>query len=127
MPVICTVRSALPPTTQEFPVPQGANKGEQDARICFRCIFNCRGRGRSESPSCRRGETVFGVCKTRHQIGETAKNAVGPVLNGLIGRKAAALLAIHIPPRTRHPGSPGTRLTSANTSKTRKRRYRAPR
>ena len=34
------------------------------------------------------GETVFVVCKACHQVGETAKNSVGPVLNGIIGRKA---------------------------------------
>ena len=34
------------------------------------------------------GEKAFAVCKACHQIGETAKNAVGPVLNGIIGRKA---------------------------------------
>ena len=34
------------------------------------------------------GETTFKVCKACHQIGETAKNFVGPVLNGVVGRKA---------------------------------------
>ena len=34
------------------------------------------------------GEKVFAVCKTCHQVGETAKNAIGPALNGIIGRKA---------------------------------------
>jgi cytochrome c len=34
------------------------------------------------------GEKVFAVCRACHQIGETAKNAVGPVLNGVIGRPA---------------------------------------
>jgi cytochrome c len=34
------------------------------------------------------GEKVFIVCRACHQIGETAKIAVGPVLNGVIGRKA---------------------------------------
>lgn len=34
------------------------------------------------------GEKIFAVCKACHQVGETAKNAVGPVLNGIIGRKA---------------------------------------
>jgi len=33
-------------------------------------------------------EKIFGVCKACHQIGETAKNSVGPVLNGVIGRPA---------------------------------------
>jgi cytochrome c len=34
------------------------------------------------------GEKVFAVCRACHQIGETAKNGVGPVLNGIIGRPA---------------------------------------
>ena len=34
------------------------------------------------------GERVFAVCKACHQIGENAKIAVGPVLNGVIGRRA---------------------------------------
>jgi len=34
------------------------------------------------------GEKIFVQCKACHQIGENAKNAVGPVLNGIIGRKA---------------------------------------
>ena len=34
------------------------------------------------------GEKDFLVCKACHQIGPNAKNAVGPVLNGVVGRKA---------------------------------------
>ena len=34
------------------------------------------------------GEKVFAKCKICHQIGENAKNFVGPVLNGVVGRKA---------------------------------------
>ena len=37
------------------------------------------------------GEKVFIKCKACHQIGETAKNGVGPILNGLIGRKAGTV------------------------------------
>lgn len=29
------------------------------------------------------GEKVFAQCRACHQVGESAKNAVGPVLNGL--------------------------------------------
>ena len=32
------------------------------------------------------GEKIFVQCKACHQIGENAKNAVGPVLNGLCER-----------------------------------------
>jgi len=34
------------------------------------------------------GEKTFVVCRACHQIGPNAKNAVGPVLNGVVGRKA---------------------------------------
>ncbi|MBG0811033.1 cytochrome c family protein [Methylosinus sp. H3A] len=37
------------------------------------------------------GEKVFNKCKACHQVGETAKNAVAPELNGINGRKAAAV------------------------------------
>jgi len=37
------------------------------------------------------GEKIFVQCKACHQIGESAKNAVGPVLNGLFGRKAGMI------------------------------------
>jgi len=37
------------------------------------------------------GEKVFLKCRTCHQIGETAKNAIGPVLNGLMGRKTGSV------------------------------------
>ena len=36
------------------------------------------------------GKAVFGKCKACHQIGEGAKNAVGPNLTGVIGRKAGS-------------------------------------
>jgi cytochrome c len=37
------------------------------------------------------GEKVFAKCKACHQVGETAKNAVAPELNGIDGRKAGAV------------------------------------
>jgi cytochrome c len=36
------------------------------------------------------GEKDFLVCRACHQIGPTAKDAVGPVLNGVVGRKAGS-------------------------------------
>jgi cytochrome c len=33
-----------------------------------------------------KGQTVFAACRACHQVGPTAKHAVGPVLNGLFGR-----------------------------------------
>jgi cytochrome c len=37
------------------------------------------------------GEKVFAVCRPCHQVGETAKNGVGPKLNGLFGRKSGVI------------------------------------
>jgi cytochrome c len=37
------------------------------------------------------GEKVFAKCKACHQVGEGAKNAVAPELNGIDGRKAGSV------------------------------------
>ncbi len=37
------------------------------------------------------GEKVFLKCRACHQIGETARNAVGPELNGVIGRHSGSM------------------------------------
>jgi cytochrome c len=37
------------------------------------------------------GERVFGQCRACHQVGETAKNAIGPHLNGMFGRKTGTV------------------------------------
>jgi cytochrome c len=34
------------------------------------------------------GKAVFNQCKACHQVGPEAKNGVGPILNGIFGRKA---------------------------------------
>jgi cytochrome c len=37
------------------------------------------------------GAKVFAVCKACHQVGEGARNTIGPTLNGLFGRKAGSV------------------------------------
>ena len=37
------------------------------------------------------GKAVFGKCRACHQVGEKARNLVGPSLNGLFGRKAGTI------------------------------------
>jgi cytochrome c len=34
------------------------------------------------------GEHVFAKCRACHQVGETARNMIGPSLNGVVGRPA---------------------------------------
>jgi cytochrome c len=50
------------------------------------------------------GEKVFAQCRACHQIGPTAKNAVGPVLNGLIGRKAGTVEGYNYSPANKNSG-----------------------
>jgi cytochrome c len=50
------------------------------------------------------GQTVFAQCKACHQVGEGAKNAVGPVLNGIIGRKAGSVEGYNYSPANKNSG-----------------------
>lgn len=50
------------------------------------------------------GEKIFAQCKACHQIGESAKNAVGPVLNGLFGRKSGSVEGFNYSPANKNSG-----------------------
>jgi len=50
------------------------------------------------------GEKVFAQCRACHQIGPNAKNAVGPVLNGVIGRKAGTVEGYNYSPANKNSG-----------------------
>jgi cytochrome c len=50
------------------------------------------------------GEKVFVKCKICHQVGESAKNAVGPVLNGIVGRKAGSVEGYNYTPANKNSG-----------------------
>ncbi len=50
------------------------------------------------------GERVFAQCRACHQVGETAKNVVGPVLNGLFGRKAGTVEGYAYSPANKNSG-----------------------
>ncbi len=60
-------------------------------RIALVAFFVTAGIGQASAQDAAAGEKVFAVCKACHQVGDTAKNAVGPVLNGLFGRKAGSV------------------------------------
>lgn len=51
----------------------------------------CAATGASQAQDAAAGEKVFTQCKICHQVGETAKNGVGPILNGVIGRPAGSV------------------------------------
>src|SRR3954453_20283132 len=73
------------------------------------------------------GEKLFLQCRACHQVGDTAKNAVGPVLKACLAGRLAWLRALRTRPPTRTLASLGTRPRSGNISKTRRPRSPAPR
>jgi len=76
----------------EIPGPNGLSKQENRMRgFVFVALLAVAGSGEVRAQDAAAGEKVFGVCKACHQIGETAKNNVGPQLNGIIGRKAGTV------------------------------------
>jgi cytochrome c len=50
------------------------------------------------------GEKSFAVCRACHQIGPGAKIAVGPVLNGVVGRKAGTFPGFTYSPANKDSG-----------------------
>ncbi len=50
------------------------------------------------------GKAVWNKCRACHQVGETAKNLVGPILNGLIGRKAGTVEGYNYSEANRNSG-----------------------
>ncbi len=60
-------------------------------KIAIVALVSVAGLGQANAQDAAAGEKVFAVCKACHQVGDSAKNVVGPVLNGLIGRKAGSV------------------------------------
>jgi cytochrome c len=60
-------------------------------RVVLAALFIATAFGQANAQDPAAGEKVFLVCKACHQVGDNAKNAVGPVLNGLFGRKAGTV------------------------------------
>ena len=59
--------------------------------VTFVAVLVIVGVSEAQAQDAAAGERVFVMCKACHQIGEKAKSAVGPVLNGVIGRKAGSV------------------------------------
>jgi cytochrome c len=60
--------------------------------------------GASAAQDAAAGEKVFAKCKVCHQIGEGAKNFVGPVLNGVLGRPAGTYPDYHYSDANKNSG-----------------------
>jgi cytochrome c len=63
------------------------------------------------------GENVFKKCKICHQIGDNAKNQVGPEQNGVVGRKAGSVEGFAYSPAMKEAGEKGLVWTDENLHK----------
>lgn len=63
------------------------------------------------------GADVFKKCRACHQVGPDAKNAVGPVLNGLFGRKSGSIEGFAYSDANKEAGAKGLVWTEQNFAK----------
>ncbi|MDB5404238.1 MAG: cytochrome c class [Rhodopila sp.] len=66
--------------------------------------FGCAISGRAVAQDAAAGEKAFVVCRACHQVGPTAKNFVGPVLNGVVGRTAGTYPGYSYSPANKDSG-----------------------
>jgi len=72
--------------------------------VLFVALLAVAGAGQAQAQDAAAGEKVFAVCKACHQVGETAKNSVGPELNGLIGRHSGSVAGYSYSPANKNSG-----------------------
>lgn len=65
----------------------------------------------------KEGAEVFKACRACHQVGPDAKNALGPVLNGVVGRKAGTVDGFNYSPANKSAGEGGWVWTEENLNK----------
>ncbi len=63
--------------------------------------------GNANAQNAEAGEALFKVCKACHQVGEGAKNAVGPMLNGIVGRKVGTIEGFNYSEANKEVGAKG--------------------
>jgi cytochrome c len=73
-------------------------------RLVLSSVLLLASLGAAQAQDAAAGEKVFAVCKACHQIGPTAKNGVGPELNGVVGRKAGSVEGYNYTPANKNSG-----------------------
>lgn len=62
------------------------------------------------------GEQVFRRCRACHQVGDSAKNAVGPLLNNIVNRAAGSIEGFNYSAANKDAGAKGLVWTEENLS-----------
>ena len=63
--------------------------------------------GYAQEGDAAKGEQVFRRCMACHQVGESAKNRIGPVLNNVLGREAGTVEGFRYSDLNKHAGENG--------------------
>lgn len=63
------------------------------------------------------GEDIFKRCRQCHDVGPDARNKVGPLLNGIVGRKAGTVEGFAYSDANKDAGAKGLVWTEAELSK----------
>lgn len=72
--------------------------------VCLVPVIIAFSLGLAHAQDVAAGEKVFAQCRACHQVGETAKNAVGPHLNGLFSRPAGTVQGYNYSPANKSSG-----------------------
>ena len=73
-------------------------------RLVLAVVFSAVTVGAANAQDVAAGEKSFNKCRACHQVGESAKNVIGPMLNGLFGRKTGTIEGYNYSEANRNSG-----------------------
>jgi cytochrome c len=75
------------------------------------------GMGPASAQDASKGEAVFKRCRACHAIGPAAQNKAGPVLTGIVGKKAASVPGFNYSDAMKEAGAGGLTWTEPQLAK----------
>lgn len=87
------------------------------AGLALGLLIVCSTPGLAAEGNAKDGEEVFKKCRACHEIGPDAKNKLGPLLNGILGRKAGSIDGFQYSPANKKAGDEGWVWTVENLLK----------
>ena len=79
--------------------------------------FATLGTSLAQTASVENGANVFKKCRACHLVGDRAKNAVGPILNNVIGRRAGGIEGYNYSDNIRELGQGGLSWTDEHLNR----------
>lgn len=89
----------------------------RSAGIAMSILLASTATGAAQSGSADSGQAVFRVCRACHLVGDNAKHAVGPMLNGIVGRSAGSAEGYSYSANLKELGAGGLMWTEQNLNR----------